>query len=390
MTDNFCNYPFQHLSIGQNAELRACCVAKSFKETIHDVSDLSRWWRDHGPYNELRQAHRKNEKHPTCETCWQQEAAGFKSMRYFVTAEQRRADPVNFELVNIEITGGRLCNLACKMCSPGSSNQIEREQRPWANYKPPGPVNWLDDEREQDRLVELLLTPSLRSIYFTGGEPQLMPCYQRLLEKWSAKRDLGQVNIHFNTNSTVFNEAFWQQVRKFWIRQVDLSIDATGAAYEQIRIGASWSKTRENALRIRDYMLQDDRPNIIYLTIVTQLSNVDQGIALQQFFDELSTEKRSQAEYKVMVLPVTGNPEWSWINVHPDILREERAKLEELQGAVINKFKADLDTSIANNQFHGSHARRALDKEAYFQSKFGRCLWDLHPTWKNLYEDVDS
>ena len=311
-------------------------------------------------------------------------------MRYFVTTEQRRADPINFDLINIEITGGRLCNLACKMCSPGSSNQIEREQRPWTKYKLPGPVNWLDDEKEQDRLVELLLTPSLRSIYFTGGEPQLMPCYQQLLEKWSAKRDLGQVNIHFNTNSTVFNEAFWKQVRKFWIRQVDLSIDATDAAYEQIRIGANWNKTRENALRIRDYMLQDDRPNIIYLTIVAQLSNVDQGQALQQFFDELSSEQRSQAEYKVMALPVTGNPEWNWTNVHPDILREERAKLEGSQGAVIDKFKADLDTAIANNQFHKAHARRALDKEAYFQTKFGRCLWDLHPTWKNLYEDVDS
>jgi pyruvate-formate lyase-activating enzyme len=388
MTDNFCNYPFQHLSIGQNAELRPCCVAKAFKETVHDVSDLSRWWQDHGPYNELRHAHRRNEKHSACETCWQQEAAGFKSMRYFVTTEQRRVDPVNFKLENIEITGGRLCNLACKMCSPSSSNQIEREQRPWINYKPPGPINWLDDEAEQDRLVELLLTPTLRSIYFTGGEPQLMPCYQQLLEKWSAKRDLGQVNIHFNTNATVFNEAFWKQVRKFWIRQVDLSIDAVGDSYEQIRLGATWNKTRENALRIRDYMLQDDRPNIIYLTIVTQLSNADQGVALQEFFEELSSEKRSQAEYKVMLLPVTGNPEWSWSNVHPNILRVERAKLEDSQGAVIDKFKADLDTAIANNHFHAAHARKVIEKESYFQSKFDRCLWDLHPDWKQLYVSV--
>jgi pyruvate-formate lyase-activating enzyme len=388
MTDNFCNYPFQHLSIGQNAELRPCCVAKAFKEKVHDVSDLSRWWQDHGPYNELRHAHRRNEKHPACETCWQQEAAGFKSMRYFVTTEQRRADPVNFKLENIEITGGRLCNLACKMCSPSSSNQIEREQRPWVNYKPPGPINWLDDEAEQDRLIELLLTPSLRSIYFTGGEPQLMPCYQQLLEKWSSKRDLGQVNIHFNTNATVFNEAFWKQVRKFWIRQVDLSIDAVGDSYEQIRLGATWNKTRENALRIRDYMLQDDRPNIIYLTIVTQLTNVDQGVALQEFFDVLSSEQRSQAEYKVMLLPVTGNPEWSWSNVHPDILREERAKLEHAHGAVIDKFKTDMDTAISNNHFHVAHARKVMEKESYFQSKFDRCLWDLHPDWKQLYDSV--
>jgi pyruvate-formate lyase-activating enzyme len=390
MTDNFCNYPFQHLSIGQNAELRACCVAQPFKETVHDVADLSRWWQDHGPYNELRHAHRRNEQHHMCSTCWQQEAAGFKSMRYFVTTEQRKADPINFKLENIEITGGRLCNLACKMCSPSSSNQIEREHRPWVNYKPPGPVNWLDDEAEQDRLVELLLTPTLRSIYFTGGEPQLMPCYQQLLEKWSAKRDLGQVNIHFNTNATVFNEAFWKQVRKFWIRQVDLSIDAVGDAYEQIRLGGTWSKTRESALKIRDYIIKDNRPTIIYLTIVTQLSNINQGPALQQFFDELSSAVEPRTEYKVMLLPVTNNPEWSWTNTHPDIVREALAGMEGLQGAVIEKFRTDLTTALDNNHFHPAHARKVREKESYFQSKFGRCLWDLHPTWKNIYEKIDS
>jgi sulfatase maturation enzyme AslB (radical SAM superfamily) len=390
MPDNFCNYPFQHLSIGQNADLRPCCVGRAFKETVSDIKDLAYWWQNDNQYNELRQAHRRNEQDPACKTCWQQEASGFKSMRNYVTSDQRRVDPNNFKLESVEITGGRLCNLACKMCDPNSSNQIERESRPWTSWKPTGPVNWLDDAAEQDRLVELLLTPSIRSIYFTGGEPQLMPCYQQLLEKWSALRDLGQVNIHFNTNATVFNQAFWKQIRKFWKKQVDLSIDAVGEAYEQIRIGGTWNTTRKNALQIRDYMLQDDRPNIIYLTIVTQLSNVDQGAALQEFFDELRGENGLQTEYKVMLLPVNNNPEWSWTNTHPAILREERAKLTNKTGAVVEQFKTDLDIALANNQFHAVHADKVCEKETYFQSKFGRCLWDLHPDWKNIYKNVDN
>jgi pyruvate-formate lyase-activating enzyme len=379
---NFCSYPFQHLSIGQNSDLRACCVAKPFPVRIQEVDDLSSWWRDHAPYNEIRAAHRRDEQHPACSTCWNQESAGFTSMRNLVT--RPIADTENFHLTNIEITGGRLCNLACRMCSKYSSNQIDRESRPWDHGRTSGPTNWLDDEREQDKLLEILMTPSLQSIYFTGGEPQIMPCYQQLLSKWADRRDLGSMAMHLNTNCTVYNSEFWSLINRFYHKQIDFSLDATGDIYEIIRY-SEFDKARANMLRIRDFLSEKGK-NVMSLTIVTQLANVDQGMELQALYDQLTSQIRPLLSYQVLLLPVTGNPEWSWNNLPLEILTAARDKLHG-DGEVIQQYRSYLAAAIANNGFNTQHARTVLDKESWFRENKDRCLWDVRQDWYEIYKE---
>ena len=380
MTSNFCSYPFEHLSIGQNSELRACCVAKSFGIKIQDVSDLSAWWHDHEDYNQLRDSHRNNEKHPKCATCWQQESAGFTSMRNLVT----HSSSDRLELKNIEITGGRLCNLACRMCSKVSSNQIERENRPWDSGHPSAAINWLDDPAEQDKLLKILMTPSLRSIYFTGGEPQIMPCYQQLLSKWAEQRDLNSLAMHLNTNCTVFNEQFWELINRFHHKQIDFSIDAVDDVYENIRF-TDFSKVKVNMLRIRDYLTDKGR-NVMSLTVVIQLANVDQGMEMQALYDELKSLDRPMLEYQLLLLPVTNNPEWSWHNIPVEILEQARNKLSG-DGEVVSRWRQYLDNAISNNSFNLQHARDVINKERWFKENNGRCLWDIRPDWYEIYKD---
>lgn len=381
MTSNFCSYPFEHISIGQNSQLRACCVAKPFSSKVQDVADLDTWWREHEEYNQLREAHRRNEQHPSCATCWQHESAGFTSMRNLVTHPME--DTTDFRLTNIEITGGRLCNLACRMCSKYSSNQIERENRPWDQGKITGPINWLDDPVEQDKLLKILCTPSLISIYFTGGEPQIMPCYQQLLSKWSAVRDLGSMSMHLNTNCTVFNEQFWELINCFYHKQIDFSIDAVGAVYENIRF-TEFAKVKANMLRIRDY-LSDRGRNVMSLTIVTQLANVDHGMEMQALYDELKNLDRPKLEYQLLLLPVTNNPEWGWNNLPIDILKQARDRLQG-EGEVISQWRQYLDSAISKNRFNLQHARDVINKERWFKEKNGTCLWDIRPDWYEIYQ----
>ena len=381
MNSNFCSYPFKHLSIGQNSELRACCVAKSFSLNVQDVADLDAWWKQDEAYRELRDSHRRGEQHPACATCWRQEEEGVTSMRQRVTTA---ADTDTELLRYIEITGGRLCNLACRMCSPHSSNQIEREHRPWSNYKISGPVNWLDDEKEQDKLLKILCTPSLQSIYFTGGEPQIMPCYQQLLGKWAQLRDPGGLAMHLNTNCTVYNTEFWELIKRFYHKQIDFSIDGTGEMYERIRF-TDWNKVRTNMFRIRDSLIDLGR-NVFSLTIVTQLANVDQGLELQALYDEFASETRSKTSYQVLLIPVTGNTEWSWRNLPVEILQAALDKLGNATGPVVELYRQDLMVAIRNNGFNIQYARDVINKERWFKMKNDVCIWDIREDWLEIYQ----
>ena len=121
MNPNFCSYPFNHLSIGQTSSLRPCCVGTPFRKDVEYIPDLVSWWQNSPQYKEIRDSHRRGEQHPACTTCWQQEAVGNNSMRQRVTGPE---DTDEEKLVHVEITGGRLCNLTCRMCSPMNSNQI--------------------------------------------------------------------------------------------------------------------------------------------------------------------------------------------------------------------------------------------------------------------------
>lgn len=386
MTDNFCGYPFFHLSVGQSSELKACCVAKHFDLKIADVTDLNQWWQSDPAYNQLRQDHINNVQNSICKTCWQQEAKGFTSMRNRINEQlPKQLDIKNPIVKNIEITGGRLCNLACKMCSRASSNQIERENRPWEkNWPALKELNWLDDPKEQEKLLKLLCLPSLTSIYFTGGEPQLMTCYQDLLEKLATKKDLATMTVHFNTNATVFNKMFWDLIKQFNLRQIDLSIDAVGTAYESIRYGSTWPKVLKNILDINEYLPAENKITIICLTTVLQLSNVDQAVALEEFFTKIKTQQ--YVEYKFTLLPVTNFAEWELVSIPKEILQNEYDKIKNLSGVVIDEFKKYISVAIENNQFTKDYAAMALEKELYFKKQFGVDLWDRRPDWKEIYQ----
>jgi sulfatase maturation enzyme AslB (radical SAM superfamily) len=386
MTKNFCNYPFRHLSIGATSEVRACCVAEPFPVKIQEIKDLNEWWANYADYREMRDSFKQDLQHTNCKTCWRQESAGSVSLRNRFAIKEVSTETYGIE--EVEFTGGRLCNLACRMCFGFTSSLIEKEKRPWDGSieRDLGPVNWLDDTIEQDKILKLLCTPTLKKIYFTGGEPQLIPSYQTVIGQLAERRDLSKLNVHFNSNCTVFNEYFWDKIRRFNYRQVDMSIDAVDTAYDLIRYNGSWDKTYESVFRIRDYMSKVDHGfTRIYLTIVGQLGNVDQATALQELFDSLSAVTNLNIGYDAILIPVTLTPEWEWQNVPVDILKNELNKLDNLSGTVINLFKKDLENAIVNNCYTKEMTKQVMIKEKYFKNQFGKCLWDRKPEWFEIY-----
>lgn len=141
---------------------------------------------------------------------------------------------------------GKLCNLACRSCSPELSSSWIKEWNmihPETQYRsiPVKKTLELDNQSFRDlRVLELL-----------GGEPLYnLDSYgvmQRVIEETN-----NQCVIYIATNGMIFPD-----LDKYpWFRnntniQFILSIDAVGPAAEFIRTGSDWAKIRDNVDKYR-------------------------------------------------------------------------------------------------------------------------------------------
>lgn len=392
MASNYCPLPFEHLCIGTNNALRPCCVGYQFDQTISSVDDLNRWWHESAEYKQLRQDFLDNKQPSQCEGCWSVEARGLESLR-----QKSLMRPLNKEktkLRYLEITGGRLCNLACRMCTSICSSTIGKESRPWEE---PGvqhmiyqkSYNWLDEEENFQKVLKIIEQNEIEELYFTGGEPQLMPCYQRLLESVSKIKNVKSRDIHFNTNASIFNQTFFDYVKEYKVKTIDLSIDAVGDTYDVIRYNGSWERTEENLFKIieymKDYTLGYTR---FYLTIVIQLANIDQAVPLQELYDQLSaiTQHNKSIAWDSVLIPVTNFPEWQLHNLPIELLQHELKKLDNHSGIVIDKFKHNLQSAIEHNNYTPKMFESLKAKEAYFAQQFGKSLFHVNPDWLDYFQ----
>lgn len=389
---NYCPFPFEHLCIGTNSALRPCCVSYQFKQTIGSVDDLNSWWQNSDEYKELRQDFLEDKQPTQCEGCWNVESRGLESMRQKRLVN--RYEIGKTKLTNLEITGGRLCNLACRMCTPICSSTIGKEKRPWdddevQNFIYQKSYNWLDEEENFQKVLTLFKENDIEHLYFTGGEPQLMPCYQRLLETVRTINIVKNRRIHFNTNASVFNQAFFDCVKEYKIRTIDLSIDAVGDTYDVIRYNGTWSRTKENLIKIVDYMKDHNEGyTSFFLTVVIQLANIDQAQSLQKLFDEISaiTAHNKLIGWQCNLIPVTNFPEWQLHNLPPALLQNELNKLDNLSGAVIDQFKRNITSAIDHNSYTPKMFDSLKTKEAYFAQQFGKSLFHVNPEWLDYFQ----
>lgn len=392
MTSNYCPYPFEHLCVGNNSALRPCCVAYEFNEKIGNIDDLNNWWHTSKQYKELREDFLADRKPKQCENCWAVESRGLESMRQKRLIQSYEVGEV--KLRTLEITGGRLCNLACRMCTPISSSTIGKENRPWENESVQTKIyqksyNWLDEEENFNKVLQLFKENDIQLLYFTGGEPQLMPCYQNLLEEVRKFNKVHHRHIHFNTNASVFNKTFFDYVKEYRYKTIDLSIDAVGDTYDIIRYNGSWERTKENLLKIVDYM-QDSRTGVtnFYLTTVIQLANLDQARELQSLFDELKSMSGGNLgiRWDSVLLPVTNFPEWQLHNLPVALLQDELKKLDNQSGVVVDKFKHNIRSAIEHNSYTPKLFESLKAKEAYFAQQFGKTLFTVNPSWLDYFQ----
>jgi MoaA/NifB/PqqE/SkfB family radical SAM enzyme len=266
LPEKICMLPWISIETSPIGTARPCCLAideitradgakYSLREnTLEEIY--------HSSYMQnLRQAFLNGEKPKTCQRCWDEESAGRVSKRmnsrirlkeYYDSVDWNNFNPDQLWFIDLKL--GNICNLKCRICGSWSSSKWAKEEIDYipelVDRKTHLAYTYLRDgawPRESEVFWDNLKTllPNIKYFEFTGGEPFLIEQHFDLL-RYAVEHGFSEnIEIHYNTNGTVFPESaeLWSNFKHV---EIAFSIDNVGDRFEYERYGADWHLVQEN------------------------------------------------------------------------------------------------------------------------------------------------
>lgn len=273
----FCVLPWISLEASPIGTVRPCCLAddeivdnsgQKFMLGSADFDSIQ-----NSDYMiKLRGEFLNGQQPKTCRKCWNEESAGRTSKRMHTldrlkhsvseTSWTQDAKPLMF----LDLKLGNICNLKCRICGSWSSSQFATEEIQAADparrkqtfaYQMLQAGSWPRHSQafwtEIDRSLQ-----HIKYIEFTGGEPFLIDQHFDMLQGIVDRGIAGQVEIHYNTNGTVWPERgpdIWQHFRTV---EIAFSIDDLEQRFEYQRTNAVWSDVVNNIALFKDLRSKHD------------------------------------------------------------------------------------------------------------------------------------
>lgn len=262
---SFCIYPWVHMHAYPTGEVYPCCAAERVEPIGYaNTTTLKELWNAPN-LKKLRIDMLEDNWNSYCTRCYEQENAGFFSMRnsankhlghHIKKIEQTNTDGSvdDFKMVYWDIRFSNLCNLRCRSCGYIFSSQ-------WYNDQVKLMGTWAEDFKKKTKVLNYAgrtetdmweqLEPHLdyvEQIYFAGGEPLLMEEHYRILDELD-RRGMHDVRLVYNTNFTntdLKGRSVFEYWKKFKNVGVGASLDGMGAHAEYIRKGTVWADIERN------------------------------------------------------------------------------------------------------------------------------------------------
>ena len=145
--------------------------------------------------------------------------------------------------IHLDIEATNVCNLRCPFCSVTFNN--------WGPYR----RGYMDLSLFQ-RVIDEGVANGLCSIKLSmRGEPMLHP---KLSEMIRYAKEKGIMDVYFNTNATLLNEAKINQLIDSGLDRISISFEGTTKeVYEGYRVGARYEDVLSNIKRLR--LIRDKR-----------------------------------------------------------------------------------------------------------------------------------
>jgi MoaA/NifB/PqqE/SkfB family radical SAM enzyme len=266
LPEKICMLPWISIETSPIGTARPCCLAKDeitkFDGSKYTLRENTLEEIYHSDYmQDLRKDFLAGNKPVTCQRCWDEEAAGRTSKRinsrirlkeYYNSVDFQNTNPNQLWFIDLKL--GNICNLKCRICGSWSSSKWAKEEIDYipelVDRKTHLAYTYLKNgawPRESEVFWDNLKTllPNIKYFEFTGGEPFLIEQHFELLRYAVETGDSQHIEIHYNTNGTVFPEQaeLWANFKHV---EIAFSIDNIGARFEYERYGADWQEVQEN------------------------------------------------------------------------------------------------------------------------------------------------
>ena len=287
--EKFCVLPWVSIEASPIGTVRPCCLAtdeildnegNKFKLNQAGFQEIQ----NSQHMRSLREQFLAGEQPQTCRRCWNEERAGRTSKRMHTLDRLKHmgiddtwtkdAKPLMF----LDLKLGNICNLKCRICGSWSSSQSATEEINFAPFETRKQTYayqmlkagaWPRENPTFWNQIDSVLN-DIRYIEFTGGEPFLIKEHFAMLQGIVDRGIAHNVEIHYNTNGTIFPEqaeAIWKHFKTV---EIAFSIDDVGERFEYQRTNASWQEVQANIQRF--FELKRYLPSAIQLQVCTTVN----------------------------------------------------------------------------------------------------------------------
>ncbi len=230
-----CYAPFNNLLIDQQGNFKICCHNNTYILGKYPEQSIDEIW--FGNKRRTITQEFLDQKIPeSCKHCIEKginENSPDSKIHY---SRENKVPTFNNYPHQIEFLLSNKCNLDCIMCANNISSSS-------SNVQPkPSLKNIIFDEQFIEQLKPYL--KKVKYSVFSGGEPFLIPIYEKIWE--FIYKNNPKSGIYIQTNASVLNEQIKKKVEKYKM-DIGVSIDSVNKeSYEKIRRNAKFEKTFEN------------------------------------------------------------------------------------------------------------------------------------------------
>jgi hypothetical protein len=342
---------------------------------------------------------------------------------------QRHIDTISYEEVYkqpelkiIDYNFGNECNLACRMCSAGSSSQIAvlaskvvssaDKTKKLIDFG----VNNLAAYRSFEYNIENLKNgvflrkgmlsdieavkealPSLNELQLAGGEPFVSKEVEEILLAAIETGDNNHIELEITTNGTKFVEEKLDIFLQFKKIRFIISMDGVGSTYDYIRYPFSFSLIEKRLQGIVDYIIKNNLEKKIEIAFacVGILYNLYDYQQLYTFLNSIFNKITDKPVNLVMIETIFGTHDQahvlSWNNIPNDLLNDALLSYKEQENYLIPDKWYQQFKHYVNNRTQDAQPKGILYAKEHtllLDELHGRIYQDhLHP---KLSKYIDS
>ena len=397
---HFCMIPWIHMHAFPDGRAYPCCMSE-YDMPIGNLKEqtMKQVWNSEG-LRQMRVNMLNGQPSKECGRCYEQEKAGFVSMRHstsqnfgqHISLVDNTLDDgtvEDFKIRYYDIRFSNVCNFRCRSCgSIFSSNWYNDEVKLYGSREHPRVMYAGRTEEDMwEQMQEHI--PYLDQIYFAGGEPLIMEEHYRLLNEL-VRREMFHVRLVYNTNFSKLSYKD-QNVLELWKKfnsvSVGASLDGCGARAEYIRKGQDWNETVENRRRMLEIC-----PNVdFYISSTVSIYN---ALHVSDFHKEwVDMELIKPQDFNINILQ---SPNHFRIDALPaDIKTQVQHKIEEHINWLQPQDKLTRATSgyrgmlsFMNAQDLGNELPGFFIRTAALDNLRQENFWDTFPELEGLRKHV--